>query len=329
MSLNPGLFAPVPSPFTTDGREELALEPSRHQVSRLISAGIGTVVAGTLGEADMLTRDERSLLVRTAREVIDATKSEKVPLIAGAGGSSVKESVSLASDAKEAGADAVIVVAPAYFAFAYGKNREAVKDFFTSIADDSELPVMIYNIPFAAGGIDLDAAMLIELSEHQNIVGVKLTCASITKGHLLALDVDSAEYRERHHLPFLVLPGSSDYLLPALLARQHGCIAGPVNLYPKLLARIFSLGSQALQEGNMEKLLEAQRLQDIVTEADGVINRVGFLGIKAALDIHVAPKLGVEFVGGRCRKPLPEVGEEARRVLREGLGRVFEVENGS
>ncbi|KAF4547902.1 L-threo-3-deoxy-hexylosonate aldolase-like protein 2 [Elsinoe fawcettii] len=326
MSLKPGLFAPVPSPFTTDGKEELSLPAFQYQVNRLVEAGIGIVVAGTLGEANLLTRDERSLLVRTAREVIDEAGNTKVPLIAGAGGGSVKESLLLAEDSAAAGADAVIVVAPAYYAFAYGKDRKAVKDFFTSIANASRLPVMIYNIPFAAGGIDLDADMLIDLAEHQNIIGVKLTCYNISKGHKVALHVNSAEYHKRHPLPFLVLPGSSDYLLPAIIGRQHGCIAGPVNLYPKLLAKIFKLGNEALEEQDMSKLIEAQKLQDIVTDADSIINRVGFLGLKAALDIHVAPESGLGFVGGACRKPLPDPSDEVRSAMRDGLAKAFEEE---
>ncbi|TKX27303.1 L-threo-3-deoxy-hexylosonate aldolase-like protein 1 [Elsinoe australis] len=326
--LKPGVYAPVPSPFTQDGKEDLALPPFEYQVKRLVDAGAGIVVAGTLGEAGMLSRDERTTLIRTARGIIDAAGAEKaVPLIAGAGGGSVRESVQLAEEAAEAGADAVIVVAPAYYAFAYGKDKDAVKDFFTSIADRSRVPVMIYNIPFAAGGIDLDADMLIELSEHKNIVGVKLTCYNISKGHKVALHVNTAQYQQRHPLPFLVLPGSSDYLLPAIVGRQHGCIAGPVKLYPKVCAKIFRLSTQALVERDMAKLEEAQHLQDTVTDADSVINRVGFLGIKAALDIHVAPQSGLDFLGGACRKPLPEVSPTVKLAMRDGLKRVFELEN--
>lgn len=63
-----------------------------------------------------------------------------------------------------------------------GKNKPAVKEFFTTVLDQSPLPVMIYNFPGAAAGIDLDSDILIELSEHQNCMGAKLTCAGIGKG---------------------------------------------------------------------------------------------------------------------------------------------------
>jgi hypothetical protein len=62
--------------------------------------------------------------------------------------------------------------------------------------------------------------------------GVKLTCFNIAKGHRLALHVNSEEYRKRHPKRFLVLPGSTDYMLPAMIGRQHGCIGGPSVCQP-------------------------------------------------------------------------------------------------
>jgi uncharacterized protein YbbC (DUF1343 family) len=102
------------------------------------------------------------------------------------------------------------------------------------------------------------------------VSGVKLTCFNISKGHRVALHVNSAEYKRRHELPFLVLSGSTDYLLPALVARQHGCIGGPcvdawqcllnkladlnsANLYPKCCMRLFQLTTEAFETGSIDK----------------------------------------------------------------------------
>lgn len=73
----------------------------------------------------------------------------------------------------------------------------------------------------AASGVDLDSDFLIELSEHPNCFGAKLTCAGIGKGGRLAAHTQSKEYLSRHG-PFQVLPGFSDYLLPALVTGQTG-----------------------------------------------------------------------------------------------------------
>ena len=94
-----------------------------------------------------------------------------------------------------------IVIHPCYFAFAMGRDTQAIYDFFIEVADASPLPVMVYNFPGAAAGIDLTSDIIIKLSEHQNIIGVKLTCAGIGKGHRIARHTKSAEYKKRHPTP--------------------------------------------------------------------------------------------------------------------------------
>lgn len=145
--------------------------------------------------------------------------------LVGTGTGSAHQTIKLCVEAKAAGGDYAIVISPGYFAFAMGKDRAALKAFFVEVMDKSPIPIMIYNFPGAASGIDLDSDFLIELSEHQNCFGAKLTCAGIGKGHRLAKHTQSASYLARH-APFQVLPGFSDYLLPALVTKQTGCITG-------------------------------------------------------------------------------------------------------
>ncbi|KAJ5611476.1 dihydrodipicolinate synthetase [Penicillium herquei] len=321
--LRPGVYAPITTPFKDDGSEDILFPEFSADVARLAKANVGIVLGGTLGEGPLLEREERIKLIQTARETIqDLGLNKKIPLISGVVGTSVRECKYQAKEAADAGADAVIVVAPAYFAFVYGKDKAAIKFFFVSIADDSPIPVLIYNIPFAAGGIDLDAEFLIDISEHPNIAGVKLTCGNIAKGHRVALHVNSPEYRSRHPLPFLVMPGSTEYLLPALIGRQHGCIGGPANLYPKVCVRIFELSRDSFETGSFDLLQQAQSLQDQVTEADSVINSVGFLGIKTALGIHVNQGSAMPF-----RKPLVGVNESSEEKLRHKLAKIIALEN--
>ncbi|KIW12259.1 hypothetical protein PV08_09535 [Exophiala spinifera] len=327
-ALRPGVYAPVLTPFTDGTQQDVDLPAFRAAVLRLAMLGVGLVLSGTLGEGNLLSSHERKALVRTAREVLEENGLYRsIPIIAGAGAASLRETIDIVKDAADEGADAVIVVAPAYYAFVFGRDKTALKEFFVSVADASPVPVMLYNIPFATGGIDLDADFLIDISEHPNIVGVKLTCFNISKGHRVALHIDSLEYRERHRLPFLVLAGSTDYLLPAIVARHHGCIGGPANLYPKVCLRLFQLGTKALETGDPEIFKEAQELQDLVTKADSYINRVGFLGIKSAMDIHVSPQYGKLRLGGNFRRPLPAATEFVVQNMSEGLLEVFEKEN--
>jgi len=91
--------------------------------------------------------EERSQVIRAAREALDNSSHTDVPLLVGTGGGSAKHTIALAKQAKEAGADYSIVICPGYFAFAMGANKTAVKDFFVEVLDHSVLPVMIYNFP--------------------------------------------------------------------------------------------------------------------------------------------------------------------------------------
>lgn len=214
--------------------------------------------------ASHLSDSERSLLIKTARDALDTNGLPLVPIVAGTGAGSARETIRLCCEARDAGADYVIVISPGYFASTIGCNKAALKGFYLSVLDNSRkqslfhclaacleftitaLPVMIYNFPGASAGIDLDSNLLIELSEHQNCFGAKvrelfparglwltpnyvvlqLTCAMIGKGHRLSAHTLSEDYKARHRLPFFVLPGYSDILLPALVSRATGCITG-------------------------------------------------------------------------------------------------------
>lgn len=86
-------------------------------------------------------------MTEVSRAALDKEGFNSVPLLVGTGAGSAKETIKLCKEAKEAGADAAIVIHPGYFAFAMGKQRQAVKDYFISVLDKSPLPVMIYNFP--------------------------------------------------------------------------------------------------------------------------------------------------------------------------------------
>lgn len=98
-----------------------------------------------MGEAHHLSREERSLLVKAARSALDSAQPplSDVPIIAGTGTGSTKETLVLCKDAAEAGADAVIVITSGYYAGAI--DTLALKTYYTEIADKSPIPVVIYN----------------------------------------------------------------------------------------------------------------------------------------------------------------------------------------
>lgn len=91
---------------------------------------------------------ERSAVIKAAREALDSSPNHaSVPLLVGTAGGSAKHTIELAKQAKAAGADYSIVITPGYFAFAMGRDKGAVRDFFLEVLEESVLPVMIYNFP--------------------------------------------------------------------------------------------------------------------------------------------------------------------------------------
>ncbi|KAF7357685.1 putative dihydrodipicolinate synthase [Mycena venus] len=258
-----GVYCPLVTPFKPS-TEEIDFDALQTQVVRLASARMGIVVLGTNGEASHLSDTERS----------------------------AKETIRLCKEARDAGADYVIVIHPGYFSFAMGRDLPSLKNFFSQVLDASPLPVMIYNFPGAASGIDFDSDFLIEFSEHQNCFGAKLTCASVGKGHRLSAHTQSAAYKTRHPRPFFVMPGFSDILLPALVSRASGCITGTGNIIPKTIVKLYDTAVSALATGDAEQLEAARELQDLVAEADWAVVKAGIGGTKYAMDTYVQEGLG-------------------------------------
>lgn len=99
-----------------------------------------------MGEAVHLSHDERSQLIRTCRSTLDDCGLSNIPVVAGIGAASTRETIQLAHEAAEAGADFVMVIPPGYYAGALSaENKNSLKQFFLDVADTSRLPVILYN----------------------------------------------------------------------------------------------------------------------------------------------------------------------------------------
>lgn len=170
-----GIYTPLPTFFLDN--EDLDLEAFAKHVVYVSKAGTVPVVAGSAGEATHLTGPERAQLVRTARSALDAEGLTDVPIVAGVGASSTRETVSLAHDAASAGADYAMVIPPGYYAGQLQKNDSvAIKQFFVDVAEASPIPVVMYNFPGVSSGIDLGSDLIIDVvKQSPNVYGVKLT----------------------------------------------------------------------------------------------------------------------------------------------------------
>lgn len=285
-----GIYPPVPTFFAED--ESLDLATQREHYTRLRDHGISNVVVlGSNGEAVHVDDVERRTLISLARE----TLGSEAQVLAGTGAQSTRMTIALCHLAAEAGADVALVLPPHHYRSQM--TGMALRAHYLAVADASPLPVLIYNMPANAAGVDLDAETIITLSTHPNIIGLKDSSGNVAK---LAEVVAGA--REG----FAVLAGSAGFLLPALVVGARGAIAALANIAPVECLQLIELYQS-------EKLDEARTLQArLIPVNTAVTSGYGIAGLKAALQF-------VAHYGGAPRRPLPPLGESERVRLRSLL----------
>ncbi|KAJ5546798.1 hypothetical protein N7494_004383 [Penicillium frequentans] len=136
-----GIYTPLPCFF--DDNEDIELFQLLTRSKVIAKAGTIPVVSGSMGEAIHLNREEKKTIIRLARVALDEMSLHGIPIVAGAGGASTRESIQLCKDAAEAGADYVMVIPPGYYAGALLADTTAIKKFFVDIAEASPLPVSV------------------------------------------------------------------------------------------------------------------------------------------------------------------------------------------
>ena len=244
----------------------------------------GLVPVGTTGESPTLSHHEHRRVV----EICVRQAKGRVPVVAGTGSNSTAEAIELTRHAKEAGADAALVVTPYY----NRPTQEGLFLHFSAIADAVELPIVIYNIP-GRSVIDMTPETMGRLAKHRNIVGVKDATAKLER---------PLHQRRECGRDFVQLSGEDHTVLSFLAAGGHGCISVTSNVAPRLCAEMHRLW----REGQVE---EAMAIQDrLVPLHDALFSETSPGPVK-----HAASLLG--HGTAHCRLPLAPIGEAtARRV---------------
>ncbi|CAK7221794.1 hypothetical protein SBRCBS47491_004649 [Sporothrix bragantina] len=307
-----GIYTPLPCFF--DEAEEVDYDAFSKHVLFTAKAGTVPVVSGTAGEAVHLTREERTKLVQTARRVLDEAGLKDVPVIAGAGAASTRESIQLAKDAAAAGAAFVLAIPPGYYAGNLVTNSmTAVKQFYIDLAAASPVPVILYNFPAVSSGIDMDSDTIVEIvKKAPNVCGAKLTCANVGKLTRITAQTHSAAFRQKYPrgfgpYAFEVIDGFIDFLLPSVASGAAGAISGLPNVAPRVCVRLWEACQKASDDPASYK--EAQELQNLVSLADGIQLKVGIPGMKKLLN----KLFGYSALP---RRPLlPMTDEEARPMF--------------
>ncbi|KAI0441852.1 mitochondrial putative 4-hydroxy-2-oxoglutarate aldolase [Xylaria telfairii] len=305
--LIPGVYVPTLC-FFDPKTEDIDADAIASHTVRLAQAGVtGIATQGSNGEAVHLTHEERELVTATTRSALDLAGFSHVPVIVGCGAQSVRETVELCCEAAEAGGDYALVLPPSYYATLFAPASETIVRYFTEVADASPIPIIIYNFPGAVNGMDLSSDIILSLSQHPRIVGVKLTCGNTGKLNRVAAAVRNNATKNTYDSKtpdFLVLAGSADFTIQSLIAGGHGILAGLANIAPKACIRIVEL----YREG---KIAEAQRMQEVVSQGDWTAIQGGVVGVKSGLQSWMG-------YGGFTRSPLPRPTGDQSKAWKEG-----------
>lgn len=277
-SLKRGVYVPTVAFFTPE--DELDLETTVSHATKLVQAGVtGIVTHGSNGEAVHLDHKERQLINRATRSAFIKAGRPDMPLIVGCGAHSTRETIQLCREAAESGGSHAMVLPPSY----YGSllTTDLIIEHFRSVADASPIPVLIYNFPAACAGLDLNSDAMLQLAQHPNIVGAKLTCGNTGKLARIVAGTQGTSFR--------TFGGSADFTVQTLAVGGHGVIAGTANLTPRACLKLMQLW-------DMDKLDEATRLQGVVARGDWAAIKGGFVSVKAALQRYYG-------YGGQPRRP--------------------------
>lgn len=284
-----GIVVPIVTPMNED--ETINTNELRRQVDRQIEAGIhGIFPFGTNGEGYILNFDEKKLVLQT---VIDQVAG-RVPVYAGTGCISTKETIEQCKMAMDCGADVLSVITPS---FAKASQHELIVHYETVAAAVPEAPIVLYNIPARTGNA-LAPETVAELAKIDNIVGAKDSSGDWTNL--------SAYIELTKDMDFAVLSGNDSLILKALQAGAKGAIAGCANVYPKNMVGIY----ENFKKGDLEA---AQKCQDAVAPLRACF-KYG--------NPNTVVKTAVNLLGypvGKCRAPFNYLPEEGIEALKQTL----------
>jgi 4-hydroxy-2-oxoglutarate aldolase len=265
--LERGIYVPTVAFYEADTHQRVDVAATEKHAQMLAGAGVtGIVTHGSNGEAVHLTDEERKLITKTTRQGLQRCGHGEMPILVGCGAPSTQQTIKLCIDGAESGGDFALVLPPSYYGTLL--TKDAILDYFRTVADASPIPLVIYNFPAVQGGFDMTSDHIIELSKHANIVGVKLTCGNTGKLTRIAAATVATG--------FATMGGSADFLLPTLIAGGHGVIAGLANLCPKAHVEAMRL----YEKGDVKS---AQRIAVVLARADWEAIKGGFVAVKVGL----------------------------------------------
>ncbi|HEY8468691.1 MAG TPA: dihydrodipicolinate synthase family protein [Longimicrobiales bacterium] len=281
-----GVLVPVTTPFDAV-TGEIAPVSWRENLRRWMEHPLdGVVLFGSTGEGVLLDEEEKLRLLGFARDLVPPGRL----LVAGTDGESTRAVIRQARRLAEAGADALLVHVPPYFAGALSAG--AIRDYYVAVADASPVPIILYHIPKYTKA-EFEPGLVAELARHPNIAGLKDSSGDMRR---------FGDYADACGDECSLLVGNGALFYTALELGAAGGIIALGLLAPADCVEIF----RCYQAGESRRAGEVQeRIAPVHKE---IVARYGAPGVKAALDL-----LG--YAGGPPRPPLCGLGEAQRREV--------------
>jgi 4-hydroxy-tetrahydrodipicolinate synthase len=284
-----GSITALITPFRNGAVDETAFQSF---VDWQVKQGTKALVpCGTTGESPTLSHEEHMRVVELCIEAA----ARRVPVIAGTGSNSTAEAIQLTRHAKQAGADAALVVTPYY----NKPTQEGLYQHFRAVHDAAELPIVIYNIPGRCV-IDMSVDTMARLAKLPRIVGVKDATADLARPLATRLAIGPK---------FCQLSGEDATALPFLAQGGHGCISVTSNIAPKLCAEMHEAWARGDLKTAMalnEKLMPLHQALFCETSPGPVKYAASLLG----------------FCTAETRLPLAEIADASKERVKRALGQV-------
>ena len=258
-------------------------------LGRLQDAGLaGFLILGSNGEANLLSDDEKLELMRVARAMI----TEKHIMMVGTGCESTQATIEFTQKAADCGADYALVLTPSF----YKPSESGLLRHFEAVADASPIPTLLYNVPKYTG-LNLPVSVALELSGHENIVGMKDSAGQMAQ---------LVELKQKLPSDFALFLGADPVFFAGLAHGVSGAVLALANVAPQECVELY-------ESVKNENWLRAQELADLLAPVGRiVVGKYGVPGLKTALNL-----LGAQ--GGVPRLPLLPLEElqveEVRQIL--------------
>jgi 2-dehydro-3-deoxy-D-pentonate aldolase len=237
------IYTPVVTAFDKEGN--LDIQANKNIYDHLINGGVdGIVVMGSTGEFFSMTTEQKKELI----DLVTIYAGKRTKILVGTSCMRVEDTVELANYALKAGADAVMIIGPYYFAL----SDASIEAFYAEAAEKIKGDIYLYNFP-ARTGYDLKPQVVLNLlRKYKNIIGFKDTVTEMCHTREL-MTVIYKEYPD-----FIVFSGFDENLVHNVLCGGDGCIGGLSNLCPEIFKALIN----AINCKDMEKIAQYQKIID-------------------------------------------------------------------